>query len=440
MEFDSAAKQMEAEVMRKVGRRLLPFVALLFFVAYLDRVNVGFAAISMNADLKLSAAAYGVGAGLFFVGYFLLEIPSNVLLARYGARRWLSRIMITWGLISAAMMFVRNEPTFYVLRFALGMAEAGFFPGVIYYMTAWFPTSYRGRAVGWFMFAAPVSNFIGAPISSWLLAMDGQGGLKGWQWLFLTEGLPAVLLGVLTLFYLTDKPREARWLTQEQAAFLEKLLAAERAIRTEVTKTKSWQVVADFRVWALVLIGFGFITGMIGLSLWLPQIVKGFGLTIHQTGLVTAIPYFFASTAMIYWGRHSDRRFERPWHVAISGFLACAGFVASAVTSDPRIAVVMLTVAAVGVFSGAVPFWSWVSSVFSGTTAAVGIAFINSTMNLGGFFGPAMFGWLKNVTGSFTWPLVMLGMVLLAAALLSIGIGRTGRTRDAFTTRVSESG
>lgn len=440
MEFNLASRSLETEVMHKVGWRLLPFLGLLSFVSYLDRVNVGFAAISMNADVGLSSAAYGLGAGLFFVGYFLLEIPSNILLVKFGARRWISRIMITWGLISAAMMLVRNEHTFYILRFTLGMAEAGFFPGVIFYMTAWFPASYRGRSIGWFMLAAPVSNFIGAPISSWLLSVDGVGGLRGWQWLFLAEGLPAIVLGVIALYYLTDKPSDAKWLAPRHAHFLEGMLEEERAALPAATAIKPWQVFADYRVWTLVLIGFGFTAGLIGLSLWLPQIVKGFGLSVLETGWVTAVPYFFASVAMILWGRHSDRRLERPWHVAMSGFLACAGFVAAALSNDPQLEMVMLTIAAIGVFSGAPPFWSWASSVFSGTTAAVGIALINSTMNLGGFFGPAMFGWLRKWTGSFSWSLVMLGMLLLAAALLSIALAVSGRPRGPFAARMSESG
>lgn len=429
---------MERAVMGKVGWRLLPFVCLLFFIAYLDRVNVGFAAITMNADIRLSAAAYGVGAGLFFLGYFVLEIPSNVLLARYGARIWLSRIMVTWGLLSAAMMFVRNEPTFFALRFALGMAEAGFFPGVIFYMTSWFPGSYRGRAVAWFMVAAPVSNFIGAPLSSWFLSLDGLLGLRGWQLLFLAEGLPAVIVGIVTLFYLTDKPRDARWLTPDQSSWLEQTLAAERYEQSARTDASVWRAMIDLRVWTLTVIGFGFISGMIGLSLWLPQIVKGFGLTLRETGMVTAIPYFFASFAMIWWGRHSDRNAERAWHVALSGFLACIGLVAAALVREPQISMVMLTFAAMGLFSGAPPFWSWASSTFSGTAAAAGIALINSFANLGGFFGPALFGWLKRSTGSFTWSLVILGLLLLIAGLLSIGLGYAGRQRPGFA-RIRES-
>jgi ACS family tartrate transporter-like MFS transporter len=270
--------------------------------------------------------------------------------------------------------------------------------------------------------------------------MDGVAGLQGWQWLFLVEGLPAVALGFATLYCLPDKPRAAQWLSKEDAERLERMMLADQAAVRSVEDSAPMRVFADFRMWTLIPIGFGFISGMIGLSLWLPQIVKSFGLTVNETGFVTAIPYVFASVAMIFWSRHSDRQVERPWHTAGSAFLACIGFVAASQTSDARVSMCMLTLAAVGIFSGAPPFWSWVSSVFKGTTAAVGIAFVNSIVNLGGFFGPAVFGWLKTRTGGFMWPLIMLGFMLLTAALLSVALSFWGRSGNPVSVRVSESG
>ncbi|MFM0088791.1 MFS transporter [Paraburkholderia sediminicola] len=429
----------ESEVLKKIGCRILPFLAVCFFIAYLDRVNVGFAAITMNADLKLSASAFGLGAGLFFFGYFILEIPSNLLLAKFGARKWLARIMVSWGLISASMIFVRGEIPFYVLRFALGVAEAGFFPGVIFYMTAWFPESFRGRAIAWFMLAAPLSSLLGSPLSGLLLALDGTWGLRGWQLLFVVEALPAVLLGIATWFYLSDRPRDASWLTSSETDWIERVLKEESNPRLQGNRASVWSVLVDPRIWALTLVGFSFIAGMIGLSLWLPQIVKSFGLSIRQTGLVTAIPYLIAAAGMVWWGRHSDKSGDRAWHVALSGLLACVGLVVAALVKSPAISVAMLSLAALGLFSGAPPFWSWASSTFSGTAAAAGIALINSFANLGGFFGPALFGWFRHTTGSFTYSLVMLGLFPLMGALLAIALSFTGG-RGAVLPRVSESG
>lgn len=420
--METKPEQMERETLGKVGRRLLPFLSLLFFVAYLDRVNVGFAAVTMNADVNISAAAYGFGAGLFFLGYFLFEVPSNILLARYGARVWMTRIMLTWGAISAGMAFVHDEWTFYALRFALGLAEAGFFPGIIYYMTSWFPRSYRGRAVAWFMVAAPLSSLLGAPVSGWLMTFDGLFGLKGWQLLFVVEGLPAMVLGLACLFFLTDRPRNARWLEQAEREWLESVVEQEKAEQARQHGTEVWRAFVDIRLWGLTLVLFGFIGGMIGFSLWLPQIVKGLGLSVLETGLVTAIPYVFAAAGMVYWGRHSDRTGDRAWHTAISGLLACVGLAAAALTTSAPLTLVMLSVAALGLFSGAPPFWSWASSTFSGAAGAVGIALVNSFGNLGGFFGPTIFGWLKSTTGSFTYSLLALAAFPFAAALIAIAL------------------
>ncbi len=289
-------------------------------------------------------------------------------------------------------------------------------------MTSWFPRSYRGRAVAWFMVAAPLSSLLGAPVSGWLMTFDGLLGLKGWQLLFVVEGLPAMVLGLACLYFLTDRPRNARWLEPAEREWLEAVVEQEKVEQARQHGTEVWRVFVDIRVWGLTLVLFGFIGGMIGFSLWLPQIIKGLGLSVLETGLVTAIPYVFAAAGMVYWGRHSDRTGDRAWHTALSGLLACAGLAAAALTHSAPLTLVMLSVAALGLFSGAPPFWSWASSTFSGAAGAVGIALVNSFGNLGGFFGPTIFGWLKSTTGSFTYSLLALAVFPFAAALIAIAL------------------
>ena len=310
-----AKSEIETSTIRTISWRLIPFLVLAYFFSYLDRVNLGFAALTMNADLKFTPLIFAWGAGIFFIGYFIFEVPSNLALEKFGASRWIARIMVTWGIISALMATVSGEMSFYVLRFLLGVAEAGFFPGIILYLTYWYPAEYRARFLAAFAIAVPVSTVIGAPISGLLLGLDGMMGLRGWQWLFIIEGIPSVLLGIVTWFYLTDRPEKADWLTAEQKAWLAAKLQAEIATKQAATTSDARQALSSPKVITLSLIYFGFVGALYGMQFWLPQIVKAFGLTNAQTGFVTAIPYLFGTIAMILWARHSDATRERVAHV-----------------------------------------------------------------------------------------------------------------------------
>ena len=412
-------------VMARVTRRLIPFLFLLYIVAFLDRVNVGFAALQMKADLGFGDAVYGFGAGIFFIGYFVFEIPSNLILERVGPRFWIARIMLTWGVISSAMMFVRGEAGFYALRFLLGVAEAGFFPGMVLYLTYWFPAAERARAVALFMTATAMAGVIGGPISGALLEMDGIGGLAGWQWLFLLEGIPAVVLGFVVLAVLTDRPEHARWLEPEERSWLVARLAAERESIAGRHGTGLWRALAHRRVWSLSLLYFALILGIYGVSLWLPQIVAGLAsMSALTVGLVTAIPYLVASIAMVVVGAHSDRTGERRWHIAAPALAGALGFAASAGTSHPVLALAGLSLAALGIWSALGPFWTLPPSFLAGSGAAGGIALINSVGNLGGFVGPYALGLLKEATGSFRAGLLLLAVALLVVAALALRLPR----------------
>jgi len=411
-------------VMRKATMRLIPFMGLLYFVAFLDRVNIGFAALSMNEDLGFSATVYGTGAGIFFIGYFLFEVPSNIMLEKFGARRWIARIMITWGVISAAMAFVNGPITFYTLRFLLGLAEAGFFPGMILYLTYWFPAAYRARIVGAFLIAIPLSSVIGAPISTMLLGFEGFG-LRGWQWLFILEGIPSLLLGFTVLFFLTDKPEKAKWLTREEKDWLNGVLDDERRVRESEHKLGLMQALLNARIWLFSLIYFGILIGLYGLSLWLPQIIKGFGdLSNIQIGLLTVIPYFFAAVAMYFWGLHSDLTNERIWHVSLPAFLGAVGLAASAFVDSPTLALIALTVSAIGIYSTLPSFWTLPTAMLSGTAAAGGIALINSVGNLGGYLGPSLVGYLKDKTQNYTYGLLVLAAFIAVSGALTLLMGQ----------------
>jgi MFS transporter, ACS family, tartrate transporter len=311
----AARSELETSTIRAISWRLIPFLVLAYFFSYLDRVNLGFAALTMNAELKFSPTVFAWGAGIFFIGYFIFEVPSNLALEKFGASRWIARIMVTWGIISALMAIVSGETSFYVLRFLLGVAEAGFFPGIILYLTYWYPAEYRARFLAAFAIGVPVSTVIGAPVSGLLLGLDGAAGLKGWQWLFIIEGVPSVLLGLVTWFYLTDRPEHADWLSAEQKAWLAAKLKAEIAAKQAVKDLTLGEALSSPKVITLSLIYFGFVGALYGMQFWLPQIVKAFGLTNAQTGFVTAIPYLFGTIAMILWARHSDASRERVTHV-----------------------------------------------------------------------------------------------------------------------------
>jgi ACS family tartrate transporter-like MFS transporter len=414
----SAKSDIETSTIRAISARLIPFLVLAYFFSYLDRVNLGFAALTMNADLQFSPLVFAWGAGIFFIGYFIFEVPSNLALERFGASRWIARIMVTWGVISALMATVSGEWSFFVLRFLLGVAEAGFFPGIILYLTYWYPAEYRARFMAAFAVAVPISTVIGAPISGLLLGLDGVMGLKGWQWLFIIEGIPSVLLGIVTWFYLTDKPEKAAWLTAEQKAWLAAKLQAEVAAKQAVRHFTLGEALSSPKVIRLSLIYFGFVGALYGMQFWLPQIVKAFGLTNAQTGFVTAIPYLFGTIAMILWARHSDATRERVAHVGGPLLLTAVALGVSSCITDPTITMIVLTVAAIGIFGTFAVFWTLPTAWLSGTAAAGAIALINSIGNLAGFGGPYLIGWVKDVTGSTSTGLLVLSLLPLVAGVL----------------------
>jgi MFS transporter, ACS family, tartrate transporter len=426
-----AKHDIETSTIRTISRRLIPFLVLAYFFSYLDRVNLGFAALTMNADLKFSPLVFAWGAGIFFIGYFIFEVPSNLALEKFGASRWIARIMVTWGIISAAMAMVSGELSFYVLRFLLGVAEAGFFPGIILYLTYWYPAEYRARFLAAFAIAVPVSTVIGAPISGLLLGLDGMMGLRGWQWLFILEGIPSVLLGIVTWFYLTDRPEKADWLTAEQKAWLKAKLDSEIATKQAAQHLTLGQALSSPKVITLSLIYFGFVGALYGMQFWLPTIVKAFGLTNAQTGFVTAIPYLFGTIAMILWARHSDATRERVAHVGGPLLLTAAALAASSYISDPTITMIVLTFAAIGVFGTFAVFWTLPTAWLSGTAAAGGIALINSIGNLAGFGGPYLIGWVKDATGSTSNGLLVLSLLPLVAGLLVFLGGHETKTEFA---------
>ena len=412
----------ERAVVAKVTWRLIPFMFVLYIVAYLDRINVGFAALQMNQDLGLSPAVYGFGAGIFFLGYFLFEIPSNLILQRVGARVWIARILITWGIIASATMLVRNAEGFFILRFLLGVAEAGFFPGMILYLTYWFPAAERARTVALFMTATAIAGVVGGPMSGAILSLHGMGGLAGWQWLFLLEGLPAIILGAVVFVYLPDRPEHVRWLTPEERTWLSQRLARERDAMPGHHTVR--QALTSGRVWVLCALYLSLVIGTYGLSMWLPQIIQGLsGLSDFGVGLLSAVPYLAAAIAMVIVGRHSDRTGERRWHVAVPALIGVVGLVLSAyLQSAPALALAALSLAALGIWSAFGPFWSLPTTFLTGTAAAAGIALINSVGNLGGFLGPYLVGAVRSSTQSFTGGLLILAVILLLGVVLALSL------------------
>jgi ACS family tartrate transporter-like MFS transporter len=405
---------LERETVHRVAWRLVPVLMLGYFCAYLDRVNVGFAGLTMNKALGFSGAEFGFGAGVFFVGYFLAELPSNLILAKVGARRWIARILLTWGVISGLTAFVWNDWSFYGIRFLLGIAEAGFYPGIVLYLTWWFPSYYRSRMMAFFQSASVVSLIIGPPVSAWLLTLDGRLGLQGWQWLFLIEALPPIIMCFVTWIYLTDRPHDAQWLRPEQRGWLQQRLDSEQTQREAVHSYELGEALANPRVWLLTLVYFGQNVSNYGLLIFLPQIVKSFGISTQMTGFVSALPFVFAAVAMIYWGFHSDRTGNRIMHVASACLLCAAGLAACIFigTAHPVWMTVALILGIMGQQSIAPTFWPLPTAMLSGVAAAGGIALINSVGNLGGFLGPYMFGLIKDATGGSD----LLALLAIAAA------------------------
>ncbi len=428
---------LETRTIARVTTRLVPFLIVCYFVAYLDRVNVGFAALTMNRDLGLSQTAYALGAGIFFVSYFLFEVPSNLFLERFGARKWIARIMLSWGLLSGATAFVVGEYSFYTVRFLLGIAEAGFFPGIIFYLTLWFPAAYRARIIGYFMAAIPLSSVLGAPLSGALLGLDGWYGLHGWQWLFIIEAVPAVVLSVVVFFYLTDRPADAAWLPADGRAWLANRLELEERQRVAAQHFTVMQALLNPKVLGLALVYFGAVACNYGIGFFLPQIVKGFGLSNLQTGFVTAIPYVVGVFAIIYWGRRSDRTQERKFHTGFALGLASVGIAASTFLPDPTLKMLALSVAAFGVFGCLPVFWTLPTAFLSGAAAAGGIAIINSIGNFSGFVGPYLVGAIKDATGSFDGGLLCLAGFGAVATGIVLSLNHDSKLEQAPDGRVS---
>jgi ACS family tartrate transporter-like MFS transporter len=408
-----------AQVVAKLTRRLLPFLFLLYIVAYLDRINVGFAALQMKGQLGFSDSVYGLGAGIFFAGYFFFQVPSNLALARFGARKWIAVIMVVWGVISASMIFVATPRGFYLLRFLLGAAEAGFFPGMILYLRCWFPTAARARAIALFMTAAPLAGVVGGPVSGLLLGVQGAH-LAGWQWLFLIEGLPAVLLGGVVLIFLTDRPQIATWLSDEQRNWLVEQLASEERPHPRA-KSSVFSALAQARVWMLVVVYLGVTTSAYGIGLWLPSLLRSASGTSNVVvGFLSAIPYLATMVAMVVVATHSDRTRERKWHLAGSAFACSIALCCAAYSNSTTADVIFLSVTLMGAFSMNGPFWATTTEMLGETSAAAGIALINSLGNLGGFLGPYTIGLIRTWTGSFRGGLLAVGALLAVSGVLAL--------------------
>jgi MFS transporter, ACS family, tartrate transporter len=429
------ARDLQARVVRKLTWRILPFVMLLYFVSFLDRVNVGFAALSMNKAIGLTPTMFGLGGGIFFLGYFLCEVPSNLILNKVGARIWIARVMITWGLVSAASAFVTGPTSFYVLRFLLGVAEAGFFPGIILYLSQWFPARQRAVAAAAFMAAAPLSSALGSPISGALMELPTMGGLANWQWLFIIEAVPAVLLGFAVLKVLIDKPEQAPWLAPDEREWLVGTLREEDRERGRHAghTAGALRALADPRVLVMALIYFGTSAGLYTLGLWAPQIIRQFGFSAFGTGMLNAIPNVLAVVGMVLWARHSDRKGERAWHVIIPCVAAGLGLAFAGMSQTIVEVVLALILVNVGISAAKAPLWAMPASFLSGAGAAAGIAMINSIGNLGGFVGPFVIGWLKTLTGGYAAGLYVVAVFVTLSAVLTLIMSRRGERAHAVT-------
>lgn len=436
---DGAAGEIGRRALRKATLRLIPLLFVLYIVSFLDRVNVGFAALQMNEDLGFSDAVYGLGAGIFFIGYFLFEVPSNLIMERVGARVWIARIMFTWGAISTAMFLVQGPASFYVLRFLLGIAEAGFFPGMILYLTYWFPARERARRVAYFMAAIPIAGVIGSPLSGYLLTLDGLWGLAGWQVMFIVEGIPAILLGFVVLLYLPNGPNGARWLEPEEREWMQNSLAREDRIKSDRGEYTTRQAFSNGKVWLLSGVYLGIVTSLYGVSLWLPLIIEdisGFGTV--AVGLLGAVPYLVGVVGMVLVARHSDATGERRWHVAVPAFVAAVGLVLTGIAGSAVVEMIALSIASLGIYGALATFWSLPTAFLSGTAAAAGIALINSVGNLGGFAGPYAVGALSGATGSFYAGLLLLAAAVFAAGILALVVRHDRGLEEVEETTVAE--
>jgi MFS transporter, ACS family, tartrate transporter len=415
--LETTSDRLESAVVSRLMWRLMPFLFLLYIVAYLDRINVSFAVLQMRGQLQLSERVIGRAGGIFFIGYFFFQLPSNLLLEKIGVRRWIAGIMILWGVISCLMILIQGPRSFYAMRFLLGAAEAGFFPGIILYMKRWFPATARARAVAWFMTANPLAGVVGSPISGSLLGLHGAG-LNGWQWMFVIEGIPAIILGLVVLFTLCDWPRDAQWLNEEQRNWLLQVLELERQAEANVPQKSYWKVVFSGRMWMLSIVYFGVSTTMYGVTLWLPSVIRSFsGLSYFWTGIVAVLPFLFTVVVMVLVGIRSDRTGERRWHTALPAFIAGAGLAVAGYGNSTLIVVTGLAVGMAFAEGMCGPFWALATSSMAGLSAAAGIAMINSLANLGGYFGPDIIGLFRSANGGFRG-----GLLAIAATVTVSGI------------------
>ena len=414
--MNSINLSVESSVIKKTMLRILPFVFICYVVAYLDRVNIGFAALEMNADLALSAEIFGLLSGIFFLGYVVFEIPSNMIMSKVGARFWIARIMITWGIIEILTGFVQNSTHLYIARFLLGIAEAGFFPGIILYFTYWFRGKERGRASAFLLLALPVGTIIGAPLSTWIMDTITWGGLAGWRWMFILEGIPAVALGVITLFFLSNRPKDAKWLSDEEKNWLEQELDRERQQSLKVNKVSKLAMVKDFNVWKLALVYFANVSAMFGISFWLPTIIKSLseGSSNMEIGWLSIIPALVGIPAMLLFAWSSDKKNERKKHIITSFLFAAVGYIFAGFSDSTFIMIASLTFAAIGLYGFAGIFFAFLPSFFTVDTAPAGIAMVNALGLLGGFFGPMIFGQFEFTSGMFT----LGGLAILASIIL----------------------
>jgi len=421
------AHDLSERALKKAYRRILPFIFLCYVVSYLDRTNVGFAALTMNRDLGLTAEQFGFGAGLFFIGYFIFEIPSNLALQKFGARLWISRIMITWGVFSMLTAFVVGAKSFAAARFLLGIAEAGFTPGIYFYFTLWFPGEWRAKITAAFLVGIPVANMIGSPISGALLQLGGMYGLRSWQWLLLVEGLPAVLLGIACLFVLTDRPEKATWLTDAEKASVAQRLASEQLSIAARHGATLRGALTNWRVFVLAFINFCGIVGSLGVGLWMPQIIKQLGVDHATVGWLTALPYLIGAFVMLLWARLARRARNRVLYISGALIIAACALTASVFTNVPALKLAALCVTVSGILAFQATYWAIPSAFLTGRAAAGGLALIVSIGNLGGFVGPSMIGTLKQISNGYTVPLMAVSAVMLIGAFTMAWLGDPGK-------------
>ena len=416
------ADSFETKTYRKISWRLIPLLLFCYTAAYLDRVNIGFAKLQMMSDLGMSDMVYGLGAGMFFIGYFLFEVPSNIILYKVGARLWIGRIMITWGILSAGMVFVTSEFQFYLMRFLLGVAEAGFFPGIILYLTYWYPSHHRGRITAFFMTAIPLAGIFGGPLSGWILKnWDHAYGWHGWQWMFLLEAIPSVALGLIVILFMNDRISQAHWLNDAERALLEGNIRHEEKQKIHMTFR---HLAKSGRVWAMSAVYFSMTMSLYGISFWLPTIIKDMGITDNlKVGMLSAIPWLAAMIAMLFFAHRADLARERRWHITVAMFMGASGLIGSVLLAhSSALALFALTIACMGIMSAIPLFWSFPTALLLGSGAAMGIAAINSVANLAGLVSPYVFGWLKQITQSTDSGMYMLAIVLILGALITLKI------------------